>query len=174
MKALVENTFSSGVTHHLVDGQMMSTLRQILLPSFPLLTAAANHLPVIRERHISATGCGLPDDDESVPRRKLTLMSNPLMAPNIPFNRRQESLMNTMKATVSLPRGSSLGTPAKTPLQHSQTKREEEKFTSLSTFLSGGEGSKYMKDSVFASALATMMTRAKKIDSARNSSRKLA
>jgi len=129
-----------------------------------------DHFSIDREKHLSATGCGLAGDDENVPRRKLTLMSNPLMAPDIPFNRRQERMMNTMKATVTLPRGSNLDPSS---FQMSQANRETEKFTSLSRFLSGTEGTKYMKDSVFASALGAMVKRAKKIDSTRNTARTL-
>lgn len=151
MKALVENTFSAGVHEPIVDNQMMSTIRQ---------------------QHITAYGTGEGQEGpyEMLPRRKLTLMSSPLSAPDIPFNRRQEKLMTTMKTMkVTVPRGVDLPGYDSMPASRQSTQsREAQKFTSLSGFLTGQMGSKYMRDPGFASALSKVVNRAKKIDTERS------
>jgi len=151
MKALVENTFSAGTHQPIVDKQMMSTIRQ---------------------QHITSYGIGEGEESpfDMLPRRKLTLMSSPLSAPNIPFNRRQERLMETMKTMkITVPKGVQLPGYDSMPASRESSKSiEQMKFTSLSGFLTGQVGGKYMKDPGFASALKALKTRASKIDTERS------
>lgn len=142
MKALVENTFASGMRSDIVDGQMVSTLRE-------------KHLT--GEAVIEAPG---------MPRRKLTLLSNPLMAARVPYNDTQESAMPTLLSTAYA------SATARSGAQPTGTiaEREGKKFRSLSRFLTADK-SKYLNDTAFTVALERMMKRAKQIDSRQASQR---
>jgi len=138
MKGLIENTFAGGIKPDLVDAQMYSTLR---------------------EKHLTGEAVQrLPGKD--MPVRKLTLISNPLMAPDIPYNRKQDSCMPTLMSTAKLDRGG--------PMQSGRSsmptqEREDSKFRSLSRFLTSGK-EKYMQDPVLVAAMGKLMSRAKQID----------
>lgn len=134
MKGLVEYTFSTALKADQVEGQMRSSLR---------------------ERHLTgeATQSGA-----ELPRRKLTLLSNPLMAPDIPYNRRQERNSANLWKTL----------PHSAPVEArkiSTPDLEGTKFTSLSRFLTGKQ-SKYLSDTRFTSALTRLRKRVRHLDRA--------
>merc|ERR1711924_387766 len=124
MKALVENTFGGGIENQLVDAQMISTLRERHLTG-----EAVQHVPGM-----------------DMPTRKLTLISDPLMAPDIPYNRQQDARMPSLLSTAKLGGNAMASARAPTP------EREGSKFRSLSRFLTTGIDKKYMSDPVFAAA----------------------
>jgi len=153
MKALVENTFSGGIRPDLVEGQMMSTLRA---------------------KHLSGVGM---DSAEGLPRKKLTLISNPLMAADLPYNRAQESAMPKLYAT-SMPRSAPMSSYKASPSRASQCStgrastpdREGRKFTSLSKFLTSKDG-KHMNDPTLIAAISKMRQRQREMDSRVNTRR---